>query len=102
MLGADHPEAVRDNLKAAKAKHRLLQRLPKLETDKHLSGSDAGTILCAVMEYTNSVAEEEVAPEDLVEEISIPGVPEGADWEDHEGWTAGTVREGIEAGAKAQ
>jgi hypothetical protein len=26
---------------------------------------------------TNSVAEEEVAPEDLVEEVSIPGVPEG-------------------------
>ena len=48
------------------------------------------------MEYINSVAEEEVAPEDLVEEISIPGVPEGADRGDHEGWTAGTVREGIE------
>jgi hypothetical protein len=28
-------------------------------------------------------------------------VPTGVDWEDHEGWTAGTVRAGIEAVAKA-
>jgi hypothetical protein len=66
VLDADHPDAVRDNLKAAKAKHRLLKRLPKLETDKHLAVSDAGSILCAVKEYTSSVAEEEVALEDLV------------------------------------
>ena len=38
---------------------------------------------------------------DLVEEISIPGVPEGTDWEDYGGWTAGTVRAGIEAIASA-
>jgi hypothetical protein len=36
-----------------------------------------------------------------VEEVSIPGVPTGVDWEDHEGWTASTVRAGIEAVAKA-
>lgn len=42
-----------------------------------------------------------MAPEDLLEEISLPSVPEGVDWEDYEGWTAGTVRAGIEAIAKA-
>ncbi len=101
VLGADHPEDVRGNLKAAQAKHRLLKRLPKMEADKHLSSFDADTILWTVMEYTDRVAEEEVAPEDLLEEISIPGVPEGVDWEDYEGWTASTVRAGIEAVAKA-
>ena len=53
------------------------------------------------MEYTDRVAEGEVDPEDLLEEISIPGVPEGTDWEDYGGWTAGTVRAGIEAIAEA-
>jgi hypothetical protein len=75
-------EAVRNGLKAAKAKHRLLKRLPTMEADKHLSGFDADTILWTVLEYTDRVTEEEVAPEDLLEEISIPGVPDGMDWED--------------------
>jgi hypothetical protein len=101
VLGAAHPETVRDNLKAARSKHRLLKRLPKLEADKRLSGSDADTILWTVTEYTDRVAEGEVAPEDLLEEISVPGVPEGVDWEDFEGWTAGKVRAGIEAIARA-
>jgi hypothetical protein len=39
--GAAHPEAVRDQLEAAKAKHRLLKRLPKLEDDKRISGFDS-------------------------------------------------------------
>jgi hypothetical protein len=34
----------------AKAKYRLLKRLPKLEADERLAGFDADTILCAVME----------------------------------------------------
>ena len=42
-----------------------------------------------------------MAPEDLLEEVSIPGVPVDVDWEDYEGWTTGTVRAGIEAIAKA-
>ena len=99
VLGADHPEAVRDALKAARAKHRLLKRLPKMEADKRLSGFDADTILWEVMEYTDRVAKGKVAPEDLLEEIPLP-VPEGVDWEDYEGWTANTVRAGIEAIAK--
>ncbi len=101
VLGANHPEDVRGKLKAAKAKHRLLKRFPKLDDDKHLSGFDADTILWEVMEYTDRVAKGNVAPEDLVEEISIPGVPEDVDWEDYESWAVGIVRAGIEAIAKA-
>jgi hypothetical protein len=82
ILGADHPEAVRGNLKAAQVKHRLLKRLPKLEADKHLSGSDADTILWDVTEYADDVAEGKVAPENLLEGISVPGVPEDVAWED--------------------
>jgi len=101
VLGSEHPKDVRANLKAAQATHRLFKRLPKLEADKRLSGSDADTVLWTVLEYTHRVAQEEVAPEDLLEEIFIPGVLKGVDWEDYEGWTAGIVRAGIEAIAKA-
>jgi hypothetical protein len=33
--------------------------------------------------------------------ISLPGVPEGVDWKDYEGWTVGVVRAGVEAIAQA-
>jgi hypothetical protein len=102
VLGAAHPEDVRDNLKAARSDHRLLKRFPRLPDDKHLSSFDADRILWAVMEVTDRVAEGEVAPEDLLDEISIPGVPENTlEWEDYDGWSAGAVRAGIEAIASA-
>jgi hypothetical protein len=92
-LGAVHPEVVRSNLKMARSDHKLLKRLLKLEDDKRLSRLDADTILRAVTEVTDRVAEAEVAPEDLLEEISIPGVPEDTqEWENYEGWSAGAVR----------
>jgi hypothetical protein len=98
VLGAALPEDVRSNLKDARSDHRLLKRLPKLQDDKHLTSFDADRILWAVMEVTDRVAEGEVAPEDLLDEISIPGVPENTlEWEDYNGWTAGAVRAGIEA-----
>ncbi|HZC19188.1 MAG TPA: hypothetical protein VE225_05730, partial [Rubrobacteraceae bacterium] len=99
--GPSDPQAVRSNLKAARARHRLLKRFPKLPDDERLSGFDAGSILWDVTEYTDQVAERKVDPDDVLEAISIPGVPEGVDWEDYEGWTAGKVRAGIEAIAKA-
>jgi hypothetical protein len=102
IMGAAHPEDVRSNLKAARSDYRLLKRFPKLQGDKHLSSFDADRILWAVMEVTDRVAEGEVAPEELLEEISIPGVPENTqEWEGYEGWTAGAVRAGIEAIASA-
>ena len=98
VFGAAHPEDVRDNLKAARSYYRLLKRFPKLEDDKHLSSFDADRILWAVAEVTDRAAEGDVAPEDLLDEISIPGVPENTEeWEDYEGWSAGAVRAGIEA-----
>jgi hypothetical protein len=101
VLGAEHPEDVRSRLKAARSKHRFLKRLPKLDADKHVSAFDADTTLWTVTEYADRVAEGVIAPEEVVEGISVPGVPEGVDWEDYEGWTAGKVRTGIQAIAKA-
>jgi hypothetical protein len=102
VLGAAHPEDVRGNLRAARSDYRLLKRFPKLKDDKHLSSFDADRILWAVMEVTDRVAEGEVAPEDLLDELSVPGVPENTlEWEDYDGWTAGAVRAGIEAIASA-
>src|SRR5215212_2401911 len=56
VLGAAHPEDVRDNLKMARLDHRLLKRFPKLKDDKHLSSFDADRILWAVMEVMDRVA----------------------------------------------
>jgi hypothetical protein len=66
-------------MEAAKAKHRLLKRLPKLEADKRISGFDADLILWEVTEYAENVTEGKIAPEDLLESIPVPGVPESAD-----------------------
>jgi len=101
MLDANHPEDVHAALVDARANHRLLKRLPKLPDDKRLSALEADRILWTATEITDRVVEGEEAPEDLLEEISIPGVPEDTDWEEYEGWTAGTLRAGIEAVAKA-
>ena len=101
VRGHEHPEDVRRELKSTRTKLQLLKRLPKLKADKRLSGFEADTILWEVMEHADLVAQGEVDPENLVEEISIPEVLEGTDWEDYGGWTAGAVREGIEAIASA-
>jgi hypothetical protein len=102
VLGAAHPEDVRGNLKTARSDYRLLKRFPKLEDDKHLSNLDADRILWTIMEVTDRVAEGEVEPEDLLDEISIPGVPDSAEErEGFDGWSAGAVRAGVEAIASA-
>ena len=101
VLGASHPEDVRGSLKAARSKHRFLKRLPKLEEDKHVSAFDADSTLWTVVEYADRVAEGEVESEEVMEGISVPGVPESVEWEEYEGWTAGKVRAGMAAIAKA-
>ena len=102
VLGAAHPEDVRHDLEAARAKHRLLKRFPRLPGDRRLSAFDADLILWTVTEHTDRAAEGEEAPEDLLERISIPGVPDDAEArEEFEGWTASAVRAGIRAVADA-
>ncbi len=102
VLGAAHPEAVRGELEDARTKHRLFKRLPKMPDNRRLSAFDADVILEAVTEHTDRVADGEEDAWDVLESISIPGVPDGAEArEDFEGWTAGVVRAGIEAVARA-
>ncbi len=102
LLGPAHPENVRDELKFARANHRLLKRFPKLPDGRKLSALDADFILLTVTEHTDAALEGEEDPTDLLGRISIPGVPDGVEArEDFEGWTARTVRAGIEAVAQA-
>lgn len=96
-----HPEDVREGVKYARSYHRLLKKLPKLQEDKHISSLDANSILWSAVEHTDRVAGEEADPEEILENISIPGMPKEVDWEDYEGWTAGMVRYGVEAIARA-
>src|SRR5215216_5243501 len=99
--GPDHPEAVRSNAKSARDDHRLLKRFAKMEDDKPLSSIDADIIIWGAMECADKVVEGEVDPEELLESISVPGLPDSDSWEGYEGWTAGLVRAVIEAVAQA-
>jgi len=96
-----HPEDVRGAAKHTAAKRRLLRRFPKLEDEKRLDAMDADNILWSALYRTDVVAEGEEEPEDVLKRVSIPGVPEDVEWEDFESWTAGMVRAGLEAIAKA-
>jgi len=99
--GPDHPEVVRSNAKSAKEEYRLLKRFAKMEDDKPLSALDADSVIWDAMGCADKVAEGEVDPEELLEGVSVPGLPDSDSWEGYEGWTAGLVRAVIEAIAKA-
>jgi hypothetical protein len=99
--GPDHPEAVRGNAKSDRDDHRLLKRFPKMEDDKPLSALAADSIIWDVIECADKVAEGEVDPEELLESVSVPGLPDSDSWEGYKGWTAGLVRAVIEKVAQA-
>jgi hypothetical protein len=99
--GPDNPETVRANAKRAREEHRLLKRFSKMEDDKPLSASDAESVIWDAMECADKVAEGEVVPEELLESVSVSGLPDSDSWESYEGWTAGLVRAVIEAVARA-
>jgi hypothetical protein len=100
--GPDHPEAVRSNAKSAREEHRLLKRFVKMEDDKPLSSSsDADTVIWSAVECADKVAEGEIDPEELLESVSVPGLPDSDSWEGYEGWTAGMVRAVVENVAQA-
>ena len=99
--GPDHPEAVRGNAKSAREEHRLLKRFAKMEDEKALSSFDADLVIWGAMECADKVAEGEVDPEELLESVSVPGLPDSDSWEGYEGWTAGLVRAVIDAIAQA-
>jgi hypothetical protein len=99
--GPDHPEAVRGNAKSARDDHRLLKRFAKMEDEKVLSSLDADSVIWEAMECADKVAEGEVDPEELLESVSVPGLPDSDSWEGYEGWTAGMVRAVMEQIAKA-
>jgi hypothetical protein len=96
--GPGDPEVARASLKRAQAYYRLLKQLPELEDDKKLSASDAQKILWDVAEHTDAASEGEVEVEDLLENLSLPGLPGGLySWEEDNDWSVGMVRAGIEA-----
>jgi hypothetical protein len=99
--GLDRPEAVRGNAKSDEQDYKLLKRFSKMKDDKRLSSFDADIIIWGAMECADKVAEGEVDSLELLESISVPGLPDSDSWEGYEGWTAGLVRAVIEKVAKA-
>jgi hypothetical protein len=97
----DHPEAVRGNAKSTREELRLLKRFAKMEDDKPFPPLDADSVIWDAMECAEKVAEGEVDPEELLESVSGPGLPDSDSWEGYEGWTAGLARAAIEAVARA-
>jgi hypothetical protein len=97
-FGPGDPEVAQASLKRAQAYYRLLKRFPKLNDDKKLSASDAQNILWDVAEHTDAASEGEVEVEDLLENLSLPGLTGGfSSWEEDDDWSVGMVRAGIEA-----
>ena len=72
-----------------------------MEDEKPLSTLDADRVIWDAMGCADKVAEGEVDPEELLESISVPALPDGDPWEGYEGWIAGLVRAVIEAVARA-
>jgi hypothetical protein len=99
--GSSHPEAVRSDVKSAKEEYRLLKRFAKMKGDKPLSAFDADSVIWDAIECTDQVSEGEVDPEELLESVSVPGLPDSDSWEGYESWTASLVRAVIEKIAKA-
>ena len=99
--GPDHPEVVRSNAKSAREEHRLLKRFAKMDDDKPLSALDADSVIWDALECADKVAEGEVEPEELLESVLVPGLPDSDSWEDYKDWTVGLVRAVIEAVARA-
>jgi hypothetical protein len=96
-----HPEAVRGNAKSDEQDYKLLKRFAKMKDDKRLSSIDADIIIWGAMECADKVAEGEVDPEELLERVSVPGLPDSDSWEGYEGWTAGLVHAVIDTIAQA-
>ncbi len=96
-----HPETVRSRAKSAEKEHRLLKRFARMEGEKALSGFDADSVIWSATECAEKVVEGEVDPEELLESVSVAGVPDNALWEGYERWTAALVRAVIEAVAQA-
>jgi hypothetical protein len=92
---------VRSNAKSAREELRLLKRFAKKKHNQRLSSFDADSVIWDAMECANKVAEGEVDPEELLESVSDPGLPDSDSWEGYEGWTAGMVRAVIEKIAQA-
>jgi len=99
--GPAHPEAVRGNAKSDEQDYKLLKRFAKMKDDKRLSSINADLVIWGAVECADKVAEGEVAPEELLGSVSVPGLPESDSWEGYKGWTAGLVRAVIEKVAKA-
>ena len=78
-----------------------LKRFAKMEDDKPLSALDADSVIWGAMECADKVAEGEVDSEELLESVSVLGLPDSDSWKGYEGWTAGLVRAVIEKIAQA-
>jgi hypothetical protein len=99
--GPAHPEAVRGNAKSDEQDYKLLKRFAKMKDDKGLSSFDADIIIWGAMECADKVAEGEVDTEELLESVSVAGLPDSDSWEGYEGWSAGLVRAVIQNVAQA-
>jgi hypothetical protein len=96
VSGPASPEVVRSNLKSARMDLKLLKRFARVGDDEPLPSLDAANILWEVAEHTDAVAEGEAEAEELLENLSVPGLEEGTSPEEFEGWTAGLLHRAVE------
>lgn len=82
-------EQARDAIRAAEDHLRSLEGLAKMADGTSLSADDATTILAYVADFVGVDLDEDDVP--------LPDVLQEADWDDFDSWTAGLVREAIDA-----
>jgi hypothetical protein len=96
VSGPASPEVARSNLKSARMDLKLLKRFTRMGDKEPLSGLDAANILWEVAEHTDAVAEGEAEAEELLKNLSVPGLKEGSSPEEFEGWTASLLHRALE------
>lgn len=82
-------EQARDALRAAQDHLRSLESLAKMPDGASLSGDDATTILDSLADSVGVDLDED--------DIPLPDVLQEGDWDAFDSWTAGLVREAIDA-----
>lgn len=88
VAGLVNPDDVSGRLEVAKETVGLLERLPEFQDDAPLSGDETFAILQAVVDETED--------KDLGA-VHLPGIPDEAILEDYSDWTAGLVRQCVDA-----
>jgi hypothetical protein len=92
--GRDHPDGIRTRLRDSRRVLGIVAALDRRPDGERMTGEEAGTVLAAIADRTETVDPETFSMPDVV--------PDEISWSQFDGWTVGRVRQGIAAMAAAE